>query len=221
MVWKLFWLLIITLHLTYCLQCFYAFSALTLLVGRQEEHPACEKLNGGVLAWLSVWSEMRTCIAQLMPLPLSVSCFSKIHIDFTFLVLADLGSPGQRAVKRVCVLYGTTSYIYCDWPNMVASSALTLLVGRQDGHSACKKLSGGVLVWLFVWSNVHICIWPGWCHCRSLSLVSVKSRLFLFFWYRLTRVVPDKWPLNGCVHVCLCVTVQIWSGYVCGNCRTF
>jgi len=33
-----------------------AFSALTLLVGRQEGHPACKKLSGGVLAWLSVWS---------------------------------------------------------------------------------------------------------------------------------------------------------------------
>jgi len=41
--------------------------------------------------------------AQLMPLPLTVSCFSKIQIGFTFLVLAHLGSPGQRAVKRVCV----------------------------------------------------------------------------------------------------------------------
>ena len=41
-------------------------------------------------------------IAQLMPLPLTVSCFSKIQIG-TFLVLAHLGSPGKRAVKRVCV----------------------------------------------------------------------------------------------------------------------
>ena len=40
-------------------------------------------------------------MAQLMPLPLTVSCFSKIQIGFTFLVLADPGSPGQRAVKRV------------------------------------------------------------------------------------------------------------------------
>ena len=39
-----------------------AFSALTLLVGRQEGHPACEKMSGGVLAWLSVWSEVQTCI---------------------------------------------------------------------------------------------------------------------------------------------------------------
>ena len=39
-----------------------AFSALTLLVGRQEGHPACKKLSGGVLAWLSLWSEVQTCI---------------------------------------------------------------------------------------------------------------------------------------------------------------
>ena len=42
-------------------------------------------------------------MAQLMPLPLTVSCFSKIQIGFTFLVLAHPGSPGKRAVKRVCV----------------------------------------------------------------------------------------------------------------------
>ena len=42
-------------------------------------------------------------MAQLMPLPLTVSCFSKIQTGFAFLVPAHLGSPGQRAVKRVCV----------------------------------------------------------------------------------------------------------------------
>jgi len=45
-------------------------------------------------------------MAQLMPLPLTVFCFSKIQIGFTFLVPAHPGSPGQRAVKRelcVCV----------------------------------------------------------------------------------------------------------------------
>ena len=46
-------------------------------------------------------------MAQLMPLPLTVSCFSKIQISFTFLVLAHPGSPGQRAVRRVyvCIYY--------------------------------------------------------------------------------------------------------------------
>ena len=42
----------------------------------------------------------------------------------------------------------------------VAFGALMLLVGRQEGHPACKKLSGGVLQWLSVWSEVHTCIWP-------------------------------------------------------------
>jgi len=74
----------------------------------------------------------------------------------------------------------------------IAFSALTLLVGRQEGHPACKNLSDGVLAWLSVWSD-------------SLTLASVKSRLFLFlpFWYRLTQVVPEKGPLNGCVCVCV------------------
>ena len=63
-----------------------------------------------------------------------------------------------------------------------------------------------MLVWLSVWSEMQTCIWPSWCHCHSLSLASVKSRLILQFWYRPTRVVPDKGPLNGCVCVCVCVT---------------
>ena len=43
-------------------------------------------------------------VAQLIPLPLTVSCFSKIQIGFTFLVPAHPGSPGKRAVKRLCVI---------------------------------------------------------------------------------------------------------------------
>ena len=42
-------------------------------------------------------------MAQRIPLPVTVSCFSKIQIGFTFLVSAHPGSPGQRAVKRVCI----------------------------------------------------------------------------------------------------------------------
>ena len=76
-------------------------------------------------------------------------------------------------------------------------------LGDRKGIRPVKKLSGGVLAWLFVWSDVQICVWPSWCHCRSLSLASVKSRLVLPFWYRLTWVVPDRGPLNG--RVCVCV----------------
>ena len=49
-------------------------------------------------------------IAQLMPLPLTVSCFSKIQIAFTFLVPAHPGSPVQRAVKRVCACVCVCNY---------------------------------------------------------------------------------------------------------------
>ena len=76
-------------------------------------------------------------------------------------------------------------------------------LGGRKGIWPVKKLSGGVLAWLSVWSEVQTCIWPSWCHCHSLSLASVKSRLILPFWYWLTRVVPEKGPLNGCVCVCV------------------
>ena len=52
---------------------------------------------------------------------------------------------------------------------------------------------------------MQTCIWPSWCHCDSLSVASVKSGSVLPFWYRLTRVFPEKGPLNGCVYVCVCV----------------
>ena len=81
-----------------------------------------------------------------------------------------------------------------------------LLVGWQEGHPACKKLSGEVLAWLSVWNKVQTCIWPSWFHCHSLSFASLKSRLVLPFWYQLTRVVPDKGPSNGCVCVCVMPT---------------
>jgi len=51
-----------SLFIIYFASAAVAFSALTLLVGRQEGHPACKKLSGGVVAWLSVWSEVQTCI---------------------------------------------------------------------------------------------------------------------------------------------------------------
>ena len=51
-------------------------------------------------------------LAQLMPLPLTVSCFSKIQIGFTFLVPAHPGSPGQRAVKWVWGVDGPRKTIF-------------------------------------------------------------------------------------------------------------
>ena len=50
--------------------------------------------------------------------------------------------------------------IICLITSYIAFSVMTLLVGRQEGHLACKNLSAGVLAWLSVWSEVQTCIWP-------------------------------------------------------------
>jgi len=55
------------------------FSALMLLVGRQEGHPACRKLSGGILVWLS-GMRCRLDIALQMPLPLTITCSSKSRL---------------------------------------------------------------------------------------------------------------------------------------------
>jgi len=66
-----------------------AFSVLTLLVGRQEGHPACKKLNGEMLAWLCVWVKV-----QMMPLPLTISCSSKSRLVLpSWFYLSGAGSP--------------------------------------------------------------------------------------------------------------------------------
>ena len=86
-----------------CLLSHYYCYALTLLVGRQEGHPACKKTEwwgAGVVVCLERGADLH--MFQLMPLPLTVSCFSKTQIGFAFLVPAHLGSPGKRAVKWVC-----------------------------------------------------------------------------------------------------------------------
>ena len=76
-----------------------------------------------------------------------------------------------------------------------------------------------MLAWLSVWSEMQTCIWPSWCHCHSLSLASVKSRLCLPFLYRLTGVVPDKRAVKRvCVCVCVCSSHAQMLIYCCCCC---
>jgi len=56
--------------------------------------------------------------------------------------------------------FAMAMFLKCLVNRTSAFSALTLLVGQQNGHPACKKLSGGLLAWLSVWSKVQTCIWP-------------------------------------------------------------
>ena len=84
--------------LTYCLLCFWC----CWLGGRKGiRSEKTEWWGAGVVICLERGADLH--VAQLMPLPLTVSCFSKVQIGFTFLVPAHPGSPGKRAVKRVCL----------------------------------------------------------------------------------------------------------------------
>ena len=81
-----------------CLQCF---DAVGWAAGRASGLYKTEWWGAVVVICLEWGADLHT--VQLMPLPLTVSCFSKIQIGFNSLVLACPGRPGQRAVKRVCV----------------------------------------------------------------------------------------------------------------------
>jgi len=76
----------------------------------------------------------RLAYAQLMPLPLTVSCFSKIQIGFIFLVLAHPGSPGKRAVKRVCVCVLLV--------NQTHTHTRLMQCSQQQQHTFNSPLSG-------------------------------------------------------------------------------
>ena len=117
-----------------------SFSALTLLVGRQEGHPACKKLERwgtGMVICLERDADLH--MAQLMPLTLTVSCFSKIQIGFTFLVLAHLGSPGKRAVKRVCVCHYFPSGLLL--PPQLIRVLLPILLHGEQMHNGCEQFA--------------------------------------------------------------------------------
>jgi len=81
-----------------CLQCF---DVIGWVAGKASGLKKLEWCGTGVVICLERGADLH--MAQLMPLPPTVSCFSEIQIGFTFLVLAHLGRPGKRAIKRVCV----------------------------------------------------------------------------------------------------------------------
>jgi len=131
----------------YLLLCLFsvAFSALTLLVGRQEGHPAHKKLewwSAGVVIYLERGADLH--MAQLKPLPLTVSCFSKIQI----------GLPFWYRLTRVVLDKGLLNGCFPDLTRSVAFSALTLLV---EGHPAGKNLSDGASL------NAHVYVFRSMC----------------------------------------------------------
>ena len=86
-------------------------------------------------------------VTQLMPLPLTVSCFSKIQIGFTFLVPAHSGSPGKRAVKRVCVCVCQNCPIKMD---ILPSPIPSMVLKKENSYNQCQPVKPVVLLlrWL-------------------------------------------------------------------------
>ena len=103
------------------------------------------------MCWHGYLSGARCRLAYgpaVMPLPLIVSCFSKIQIGFTFLVPAHLGSPGQRAVKRVCVCCVSLDHFGFMFSNFVLldlvffSTETRYLAGKSVSEMICFVSSG-------------------------------------------------------------------------------
>ena len=109
-----------------------AFSALTLLVEWQEGHPACKKQSGGVLVWLSIWSEVQTCIWV---------CVSVMHIYWNLHEKSDLSKSCERYMEKHDVT------IFCECAgmlNLLVSALVDLLCCRYKWGSYSSMLSNGV-----------------------------------------------------------------------------
>jgi len=98
-------------------------------------------------------------MAQLMPLPLTVSCFSKIQIGFTFLVPAHLGSPGKRAVKRVqCSinLFCSILSLFCAFSSAVSMYSRFIPMSKHLRSRQCLQNRRLVRSIRHCWSYRHL-----------------------------------------------------------------
>ena len=134
-------------------------------------------------------------MAQLMPLPLTVSCFSKIQIGFIFLVLAHPGSPGKGVVKWVCVCVTTYSVHihHCvsadvDLMQVKLSSQQQRVSKKTSQRPDSSSSNGGVVypidLWFLIGSYIapeDVCTFAS--ICRGTHVVTHSAR----FWLSLYR----------------------------------
>ena len=132
----------------------------------------------------------------LIPVPIRGIKMSSKPLKWLFDVV---GGRHERVFSVAGFIFAhVQKYIHGPITRGCAFSALTLLVGRQEGHLACKNRLVGCWCACLPGARCRLAHGPADATATH-SLVSVKSSLVLPFWYRLTWVVPDKGPLNGCV----------------------
>jgi len=155
-------------------------------------------------------------MAQQIPLPLTVSYFSKIQIGFTFLVPAHPGSPGQRAIKRVCVCVCVLQH-KCQLFPYYAPCVLYLFVCRMPVividlvplsvfklHRWSERS-----IDLYFGNSVHLFWWIVLLCCR------LENFTFLFLWLHLARMhCFSGWP-SFCVSVHPCALASAFSYRLC------
>ena len=118
-------------------------------------------------------------MAQLMPLPLTVSCFSKIQIGSTFLVPAHPGSPGQRAVKRVCVSHSDClQFSTLNWDSNGGDSLL--------GFVSVNLLSNELTQIL----NAHHLNYARLCDIMANTSLRTTRRVIISKWTRIYQMLP-------------------------------
>ena len=163
----------------------------------------------------------RLChLILVSPLPFTWNSIFNIHL--TILISAQSSATSfsflMGQVSLPCNILLRTQLLYnipliIDDISLLAFSALTLLVGRQKGHPACKKLSGGMLAWLSG-MRCRLAYSPADATAAHYLLLR-KSRLVLTFlvlpfWYLLTQVVPDIFQKSSKMAVCVILIGKQW-----------
>ena len=146
-------------------------------------------------------------MAQVMPLPLTVSCSSKIQIGFTFLVPAHLDSPGQRAIKQVCVCVVIFILNSENWKLIFRTRLhFMVLLFMTFSLESVWVIHELCLHFELLFSNVpfhviHVNLVKYGIFDAERHFTSCCSRLNRFFWYRL---------------ICGSELWKLWSAWLCG-----
>jgi len=174
------------------------FSLVYLLVWHPPLHTPYISSSNHCLLFAAHIHTIATCFALIpklyhlilvslsLSLSLSQFCLLKCHLIFSSC------KPGltsmQHTTSHTTAVQPSSHYQWYILIGNAAFSVLMLLVGQQEGHMACKKLSGGMMAWLSVWGEVQSCILSSWCHCHSLSLAPVNP--YRFYLPGFTFLVP-------------------------------
>ena len=117
----------------------------------------------------------------------------------------------MRDMLYLCLLYVEIHFYCIVFVSFSAFSALTLLVGWQEGHPACKNLSDEVLAWLSVLSKVQMtCLWSCWCHCHPIISASENPEWFIL----LVPAYPGSPGKKVIKRSCVCVFFVWFLAYI-------